>query len=179
MISKLQYPIGKFHRPTTDLSPNQRTVYIDTIEKAPEKFAERVTSLSEAQLDTPYRPEGWTIRQVVHHMADSHMNSFIRFKLALTEHNPVIKPYEEEKWAETPEIKVVPVSVSLQLLDSLHIRWVVLLKSLEPEDFKRTFHHPVSGSMTLDEALALYAWHSKHHLAHILNLVRRNNWSRS
>lgn len=176
MIVTLQYPVGKFDCPTTSLSEDQRTAYIEVIKNAPKKFSQCIKGLTEAQLDTPYRPEGWTVRQVVHHMADSHMNSFIRFKLALTEENPVIKPYEEQAWANTPEIKTVPVFVSLQLLESLHIRWVALLISLNHEYLQRTFHHPMTGLMTLDQALAMYAWHCDHHLAHIQNLAKRNSW---
>ncbi|MDQ3394902.1 MAG: putative metal-dependent hydrolase [Bacteroidota bacterium] len=173
---ELQYPIGKHKRLEGTLPINLREDYISAIRDIPKLLKKAVENFSESQLDTPYRPGGWTVRQLLHHMADSHMNSFFRFKLALTEDNPTIKPYEEQLWAQTPEIYSVPVSVSLQLLELLHIRWVALLKGIDPEKYKSTFQHPVSGTMTLDQAIALYAWHGKHHLAHILRLIERNNW---
>lgn len=175
-MTSLQYPIGKFKKMEGTLPNNLRVDYITAIKEVPQLLKKAVEPLNDTQLDTPYRPGGWTIRQLVHHLADSHMNSFIRFKLALTEDNPVIKPYEEKNWAETPEIFSVPVGTSIQLLDVLHQRWAALLEALSSEDLQRTFQHPVSGTMTLDQALALYAWHSKHHLAHILGARESNNW---
>ena len=129
--------------------------------------------LSEQQLDTPYRPEGWTVRQVAHHVPDSHLNSYIRFKLALTEQEPTIKPYDEDRWARLADTPTTPVEVSLALLDSLHDRWVRLLRSLRPEDWKRTFRHPELGPVSLEKNLALYAWHGRHHVAHITSLGRK------
>ena len=135
-----------------------------------------VEGLSSEQLDTPYRPGGWTVRQVVHHVPDSHMNSYVRFKLALTEDEPTIKPYEQERWAELADARNEPVETSLVLLESLHRRWVSLLKSLKAAELARTFRHPELGVMTLDRNLALYAWHGKHHVAHIKSLRARNGW---
>jgi hypothetical protein len=135
-----------------------------------------VNGLSDNQLDTPYRPDGWTVRQVVHHVADSHMNSFIRFRLALTEENPTIKPYAEGLWAELPDAKGPLVEASLCLVDCLHQRWTALLRTLSPEQWTRTFRHPESGVMSLDKALGIYAWHSRHHVAHINNLRARMGW---
>jgi len=175
-ITELQYPIGKHQRIEGTLPNNLRADYLTAIKDTPHLLKKAVEKFTDEQLDTPYRPDGWTVRQLVHHIADSHMNSFIRFKLALTEDNPVIKPYEEYLWAETPEVYAVPVDASLQLLDVLHQRWVALLEALEPEDLRRTFQHPASGTMSLDQAIALYAWHCKHHLAHIIGLKERNNW---
>jgi uncharacterized damage-inducible protein DinB len=135
-----------------------------------------VRGLSETQLDTEYRPGGWTVRQVVHHMPDSHLNSYVRFKLALTEDEPTIKPYAEDRWAELADSKATPVEVSLTLLDSLHDRWVRLLRPLGEEEWKRTFRHPSLGPMTLEKTLALYAWHGRHHVAHITELRKRMSW---
>jgi len=135
-----------------------------------------VENLSDEQLNTPYREGGWTIRQVVHHLPDSHLNSYVRFKLALTEDNPKVKTYEEHLWAELKDTFETPIEVSLNLINSLHKRWVVLLKSLSDEQFERTFNHPEWGNIPLDKTLALYAWHSRHHLAHITELKKRMNW---
>ena len=135
-----------------------------------------VAGLDDRQLDTPYRPGGWTVRQVVHHYADSHANSYVRFRLALTEDAPVIKPYDEQRWAELPDAKSAPISVSLTLLSALHQRWVLLLRSLDDQTFARTFIHPELGEMRLDKTLGLYAWHCHHHVAHITNLRARQGW---
>ena len=170
----LRYPIGKFERPAA-ATPEQRKERIDTIAAAPARYREAVRGLSEDQLDTPYRPEGWTVRQVIHHVADSHMNSFIRFRLALTEDEPPVKPYDEAKWALLADARE-PVEVSLQLIDSLHHRWVVMLRSLADADFSRTLKHPEIGTIDLDFLLALYAWHSPHHEAHIRGLRDRLGW---
>ncbi len=132
--------------------------------------------LADAQIDTPYRDGGWTVRQVIHHLADSHMNSFVRFKLALTEDSPTIKPYNEAAWAETADARALPLAPSLDLIDGLHQRWVVLLESLNDADFGRTFTHPERGQMRLDVNLALYAWHCRHHTAHIVSLRERMGW---
>ncbi|WP_028401089.1 YfiT family bacillithiol transferase [Ectobacillus panaciterrae] len=171
----LRYPIGKFEAPNT-MTDEQRERWIRDIEKNPSAVRRAIEGLSEEQLDTPYRPDGWTVRQVIHHMADSHMNSFIRFKLALTEEDPTIKPYYEERWALLEDAKNVPVDLSLSLLEGLHGRWTILLRSLSEADFGRTFRHPELGTMKLDKTLALYAWHGKHHTAHITSLRLRMGW---
>jgi uncharacterized damage-inducible protein DinB len=170
----LRYPIGKFQRPAS-ATAEERQNWIAAIDAAPARYRDAVRNLTDAQLDTPYRTDGWTIRQVVHHVPDSHMNSYIRFKLALTETDPTIKPYDEAQWALLPDA-TLPVEVSLQLLESLHTRWVTLLRTLTPADYDRTFRHPDLGQMTLTSALALYAWHSRHHETHITALRQRMNW---
>jgi uncharacterized damage-inducible protein DinB len=172
----LRYPIGKFHR-HGELTEELRHRYIDDIERLPARLREAVKGLTQAQLDTPYRPGGWTVRQLVHHIADSHMNAYVRLKLALTEDSPLIKPYLEAKWAELKDAKTLPVDVSLNLLDSLHQRWVSVLRSMTPAEFARTMRHPEwTEPMSLDDGLALYAWHGKHHVAHITELRRREGW---
>ena len=171
----LRYPIGKFERPAV-ATADDRYAWLAILAAAPARFREAVHGLTDAQLDTPYRPDGWTVRQVIHHVADSHMNSYIRFRLALTEDVPVIKPYDEAAWAGLNDARTLPVEVSLQLVDSLHTRWVALLRSLESSDFTRSFLHPELGEMTLNQNLALYAWHSRHHEAHVVGLRRRMNW---
>lgn len=174
-MSELQYPVGKFER-QTEYHPHEITEFIQILEHLPAQMRAAVSGLTDAQLETKYRPDGWTLRQVVHHVPDSHMNSFVRFKLALTEENPTIKPYDEGAWALLSDSSL-PVQVSLDLLEALHTRWVLLLHSIKPEDWKRTFQHPENGSMTLEYALALYAWHSRHHLAHITQTRERMGWS--
>lgn len=175
-LDSLRYPIGKFSFPDT-ISPEQRQQYIAEIEQLPQAMRKAVEYLSNAQLDTPYRQGGWTIRQVVHHIPDSHINSYVRFKWVLTEDRPAIKPYFEDRWAELPDSKHTPVTVSLQLLKALHQRWVVLLKSLQDEDWAKAFIHPDNNKVIrLDTALAMYAWHGKHHLAHIQNLKEKMGW---
>jgi uncharacterized damage-inducible protein DinB len=170
----LRYPIGRFEPPQV-ATADRRKEWIDTIAAAPSRYRDAVRALSEEQLDTPYRPEGWTVRQVVHHVADSHMNSFIRFRLALTEDEPTIKPYDEAKWALLADA-AEPVEVSLALIDNLHHRWVVMLKALNEADLARTLRHPENGVMNLDTLLALYSWHSRHHAAHITGLRDRLGW---
>ena len=174
-MSDLQYPIGKFHfaGPLTD---DQRRRAVNDIAAAPANLRLAVKDLSEPQLDTPYRPAGWTVRQVAHHVPDSHMNAYIRFKLALTEDEPTIKPYEQQLWADLPDTKSTLIEVSLTLLDSLHERWVQLLQSFTASDWKRTFRHPELGVVSLERNLALYAWHGRHHVAHITELRKRNAW---
>lgn len=170
-----RYPIGKFHfdgPPTED----QRTKLISDIEHAPAALRAAVKDLSPQQLDTPYREGGWTVRQVTHHVPDSHMNAYVRFKLALTEDEPTIKPYAEDRWAELADSQSTPIEVSLALLDSLHGRWVRLLRSLKPEDWKRAFRHPELGIVGLEKNLALYSWHGKHHVAHVMELRKRRGW---
>jgi uncharacterized damage-inducible protein DinB len=175
MTDDIRYPIGQCQY-DGELSESQQQQFIGDIADAPYKLRLAVRGLSPEQLDTPYRPEGWTVRQVVHHLPDSHLNAFIRFKLALTEDKPTIKPYHENLWAELPDSRTAPVEISLTLLESLHSRWVVLLRSMTPSDFARTFVHPERGVQTLDRTLALYAWHGNHHIAHITTLRKRNGW---
>ncbi|CUB43242.1 YfiT family bacillithiol transferase [Bacillus cereus] len=173
-MNDLRYPIGQFtyKRPITE---EMIDTWIQEIEDLPNELTKAIKDLDQKQLDTPYRVGGWTVRQVVHHVVDSHMNSYIRFKLALTEKNPTIKPYKEEKWAELPDSKL-PVDVSLVMLESLHKRWVNLLYSLELEDLEKTFNHPDTGEIKLAAAIGLYAWHGRHHTAHITSLRKRLNW---
>lgn len=174
VAADLSYPIGKFDK--TSIDATRRSEYIDIIRGLPAAISAAVDDLTETQIDTEYRPGGWTVRQTVHHVADSHANSLIRFKLALTEDEPpTIKPYYEDRWAELGDSKL-PIDVSLKMIDSLHTRWVALLNSLTDADFNKVFIHPETGEWTLDGALALYAWHSKHHTAHIARLRERNGW---
>jgi len=173
----LRYPIGtfSFEGEATDA---QRRRWIEEIDKAPAALRAGVAGLTPDQMDTPYRPNGWTVRQVVHHLPDSHLNAYVRFKLALTEDEPTIKPYDEARWAELADTRTVSPDVSLTLLESLHERWVALLQSMTPKEFRRTFHHPEQGrSLTLEEVLAMYAWHGRHHVAHITSLRTREGWS--
>jgi len=174
-MSDLSYPIGKFHF-EGPLTEEQKKKYIDEIAIVPANLRSVVSGLPDARLDTPYRPGGWTVRQVVHHVPDSHMNAYIRFKLALTESDPTIKPYEQQLWAELADTKSTPIDISLALLDSLHDRWVRLLRSLQAEDWQRTFRHPELGLVSLEKNLALYAWHGRHHIAHITALRKREGW---
>ena len=174
-MTDLRYPIGKFHL-DGPLTEEQKRTALDDIAGTPAKLRAAVSGLSETQLDTPYRPGGWTVRQVVHHVPDSHLNSYVRFKLALTEDEPTIKTYAEDRWAELADTKSTPIAVSLTLLDSLHERWVRLLRSLTPEEWKRTFRHPEMGAVTLEKTLALYAWHGRHHVAHVSELRKRMSW---
>jgi uncharacterized damage-inducible protein DinB len=163
----MKYPIGPFSAPS-EITTELVQEWIADIESFPKLLRESVQNLNEKQLDTPYREGGWTVRQVVHHCADSHMNSFIRFKLALTEDNPTIKGYMEEKWAEMPDYLQLPIEPSMKLLEGLHERWTVLLRSLSLDDLKKTFFHPErQRSIPLDQTIALYAWHGKHHLGHV------------
>lgn len=173
MTQDLRYPVGTFVH-TGEITPEQRRLWIQDIAELPQKAREAVSGLSEEQLNLPYREGGWTIRQVVHHMADSHMNSLIRFKLALTEETPTIRPYYEDRWAELDDSSELDIEVSLRLLESLHQRWVYLLQSLTDEDYARTFYHPGSQETTrLDYNLGVYAWHGRHHVAHITSFRRR------
>lgn len=175
-MSDPRYPIGPF---TFEESPSQahREAWLDDIASLPRQLREVVNNLSDEQLDTPYREGGWTVRQVVHHVADSHMNSYVRFKLALTEDAPTVKPYNEGAWAELVDAKTLDVETSLVLLEALHKRWVTLLEDLSPGDLARTFTHPESGrEVSLERNLALYSWHGRHHTAHITELRKRNGW---
>jgi hypothetical protein len=171
----LRYPIGefKFEAPFTD---DERQSCIAKIEETPARMRAAVAGLNEQQLDTPYRPEGWTVRQVVHHVPESHLNSYTRFKLAITEDEPTIKPYFEDRWAELDDARHAPIALSLDLLDALHSRWVWFLRSLKQEDFRRTFRHPELGIVSIDKNIALYAWHGQHHVAHITSLRERMAW---
>ncbi len=170
-----RYPIGKFNFEGT-LSDDQRKQLIDDIEQAPAALRSAIKNLDAKQIETPYRDGGWTVRQVVHHVPESHMNAYIRFKLALTEDEPTVKPYMEDRWAATGDVESTPLDISLALVDSLHDRWVRLLRTMKPEDWKRSFRHPEMGLVSLDRSLALYAWHGKHHVAHITELRKRTGW---
>lgn len=174
-MTDLRYPIGKFQAPAS-VTKEERAAFIDQIAVLPEDLNAAVAGLDDAQLDTPYREGGWTVRQVVHHVPDSHVNAYTRFKLALTENVPTIKTYEEAEWAELPEARSAPIGVSLALLDALHQRWVLLLRVLAPAQFARSFRHPELGLMTIDQQIAMYAWHGRHHLAHITSLSTRMGW---
>lgn len=172
----LRYPVGTFEFEGT-LSSEQRRAMIDQIAATPEKMRSAVMGLSEKQLNTPYRPEGWTVRQVVHHVPESHLNSYVRFKLAITEDEPTIKPYFEDRWAQLDDARTAPIELSLDLLEALHKRWVWFLRSLKDKDFQRTFRHPELGIVSVDKNIALYAWHGRHHVAHITSLRERMGWS--
>jgi len=174
-MSDIRYPIGKFE-PKPQLTDVDRQALTNQIAWAPTKLREAVQGLSDQQLDLPYREGGWTSRQQVHHLPDSHINAYIRFKLAVTEQNPTIKPYEEQLWAELIDGKSMPIEPSLVLLESLHSRWVMFLRALKGEDFARTIVHPVNGQRNLDWMLQLYAWHGRHHVAHIVALRQRMGW---
>ena len=166
-LDKLRYPVGPMERPRPPLDRAARGAYIQTIEQLPSRVRSLVSGLSDRELDTPYRPGGWTIRQLVHHLPDSHLNSYVRMKLAVTEDTPAVKTYDEGRWAELPEAKSGPVDMSLDLLDALHRRWVAFLRALPERDFAKAFTHPEWGRVSLDEAIGMYAWHCRHHTAHI------------
>lgn len=175
-MDDLRYPVGKFDR-RDRLTPAERGPMIETIAAAPQKMRAAVRSLDEKQLDTPYRDGGWTVRQVAHHVPDSHLNAYIRFKWALTEDRPTIKPYDENTWAKLSDVRDTPIETSLVLLESLHDRWVHLIRGMSDTDFQRVLLHPEhKGEMTLDTMLGMYAWHSRHHVAHITSLRERNGW---
>jgi hypothetical protein len=175
-VSDLAYPIGKF-KWSGPGSAADRARRIDEIAAAPAALRKAVAGLTDAQLETPYRPDGWTVRQVVHHVPDSHMNAYVRFKLALTEDAPTIKPYDEAAWAKLADVKAVPPATSLALLAALHERWVALLRSFGEADWARTFRHPDLGVVPLEKNLAIYAWHGRHHVAHVTALRERMAWS--
>lgn len=173
--SDLRYPIGKYE--IRSFSDEQKTKWLNDLQFLPQDLEMAIQNLDQFQLDTPYREGGWTVRQLVHHVADSHMNAYIRFKLALTEDNPTIKPYDEKAWANTTDVYSVPVNVSLTLLHALHQRWHAVIRELDENQFDRTVYHPENKiRMSLWNLLGLYAWHGKHHLKHILSLRERNNW---
>jgi DinB superfamily len=171
----LRYPIGRFQAPS-EVSAERRAERIQDIERLPENLRRAVEGLSDAQLDTPYRPGGWTVRQLVHHIADSHLNSYSRFRWAVTEDVPSIKTYNEAVWAELPDAKMAPVEWSLALIEPLHARWVLLLRSFGDAEFRRRIMHPEWGEINVDWLLAQYAWHSRHHVAHINKLREREGW---
>lgn len=174
-MTDLRYPTGRFVAPET-ITPQNLRAAVDTIAALPAELRAETTGLTEAQLDTSYRPEGWTVRQVVHHVADSHMNSYIRCRLALTENEPVITAYDEAAWAMLADARHEDIGASLDLLDAMHRRWTRLLRSLSEKEWARTFRHPELGLVRLDLNALLYAWHGRHHIAHINRLRERNGW---
>jgi uncharacterized damage-inducible protein DinB len=174
-MSNLSYPIGKSEY-IPDATPAQRKHWIDNIAATPANLRQAVAGMDDAKLDTPYRPGGWTVRQVVHHMADSHINSYMRFRKALTEDSPSITVYDEKAWAELYDARTLPIEVSLGLLDGIHARWASLLRHLDDAAFQRAFIHPELGPVTVDRALQLYSWHGRHHIAHITSLTERSGW---
>lgn len=176
MIPDIRYPVGKFDS-ASPVTAESRAAAIADIAALPTRLRAAVSGLTDAQLDTPYRPDGWTVRQVVHHLADSHLNAYTRARLALTEDNPTIKPYAEQKWAELPDARSAPAELSIAILDGVHQRWVLLLRTLAGADFARTVVHPEHGrQMSLDFLTAMYAWHCRHHVAHITSLRTREGW---
>lgn len=176
MSDDFRYPIGNFDK-NFDASPDARRHRMTVIADLPSRVADAISGLTDEQLDTNYRPGGWTVRQTVHHIADSHANALIRFKLALTEDEPpTIKPYYEDRWADLGDNKL-PVDVSLKMIEGIHARWSALLGSMTETDFQRTFIHPETGEWTLEGVLAMYAWHSRHHTAHITQLRERMDWN--
>jgi hypothetical protein len=174
-MTDLRYPIGRF-TPDQNPTPETRNRHIGQIAGLPKRMRQAVTGLKDDQIDTPYRDGGWTVRQVVHHVSDSHMNAYIRFKWAMTEDAPTIKAYEEAEWAKLKDSQLTPAEISLTMIESLHARWTVLLRSMTAEDFQRRFTHPDSGPHDVDWLLSLYSWHGDHHLAHITNLRERMKW---
>ena len=170
-----RYPIGQWER-RDELTPGERAAMIAQIAEVPARMRAAIAALDDAQLGTPYREGGWTVRQVVHHLPDSHLNSYTRFKLALTEEEPTIRPYDEAKWAELADSRDTPVETSLTMLDALHDRWTRLLRAMSGDDFRRTLRHPDMGVMTLDALLSLYAWHGRHHVGHVTSLRERMRW---
>jgi uncharacterized damage-inducible protein DinB len=171
----LRYPVGQFQWSGSSTA-EQRAKFIGEIAATPQRLRAAVAGLNPEQLNTPYREGGWTVRQVVHHIPDSHLNSYIRFKFALTEHEPTIKPYDEAVWAELIDARTAPIDASLNLLEGLHERWTMLLRSLSEEDVQRKFTHPELGIVTIDKYIALYAWHGNHHVGHITSLRDRTGW---
>lgn len=175
MNDDLRYPVGRFEKPER-LSDAERRDRIDQVDQTPAALRRALAGLGEEQLDTPYRPGGWTVRQVTHHISDSHLNAYVRMKLAVTEDRPTVKTYDEARWAELPDGRGAPVELSLVLLEALHRRWVLFMRSLKPADFSNAVNHPESGMMSLDTLLAMYAWHGRHHVAHVTSLRGRMGW---
>lgn len=174
-LENLRYPVGRFVPPST-YSPNDRPERIAAIRELPDRLAEAIEGLDDVQLDTPYREGGWTVRQLVHHIADSHLNSFSRFKRTLSEEYPPIRGYDQDGWVNMPDTRLSP-EVSLQMLRGIHARLTALLEGMGDEDFARKLNHNEwDRDLNLDDMLAMYAWHSQHHVAHITNLRKRNNW---
>ena len=174
-MTDLRFPVGRFD-PRAEITPGRRAEWIGEIAALPARLREAVDGLSDEQLDTPYREGGWTVRQVIHHLPDSHMNGYVRAKLALTEEAPLIKTYDEARWAELADTRDTPPEVSLALLDALHVRWATLYRSLDEAQWKRVFTHPELGTMPLERHLSLYAWHGRHHTAHVTALRERMGW---
>jgi hypothetical protein len=172
----LRYPVGEYVAKTS-LTPAERAEAIAQLAGTPKRMRDAVGGLSGGQLDTPYRPGGWTVRQVAHHVPDSHMNAYVRMKLALTEDEPTVRPYDEALWAELPDSRLAPVEISLSLLEFLHLRWDSSLRAVRPEDFARRLRHPVNGVLTVDNLVHHYAWHGRHHIAHITSLREREGWN--
>jgi uncharacterized damage-inducible protein DinB len=175
MTADLAYPTGRFTKPT-EFTPELRAGWIDALAGTPARLRTAVSGLNDHQLDTPYRPEGWTLRQVVHHVPDSHVNAYVRFKLALTEDVPTIKPYDEAAWAKLEDARSTPIETSLSFLDAVHDRWLRIIRSLDEADFDRRYRHPDTGNHSLDYLLALYAWHGPHHTAQVTGLRQRMGW---
>lgn len=172
----LRFPVGRYQRPAS-MTPGERAAAVDALAEAPAALHAAVAGLDAGQLDTPYRPGGWTVRQVVHHLPDSHLNAYVRCKLALTEDDPTVRLYHEAAWAELPEAKSGPIAPSLALLASLHERWVLALRGLDDAGWERPLTHPELGRLTLQQVIALYAWHGRHHVAHITGLRQRQGWT--
>ncbi|MEK4048688.1 YfiT family bacillithiol transferase [Bacillus sp. FSL K6-2839] len=175
-MTSLQYPIG-LYEPVEEKTKEQLEAWIDQLAAIPQEYEAVTYQLTDGQLDTPYRPGGWTVRQLIHHVADSHLNAYLRFKLALTEETPNIRPYDQAGFAELPDSKA-PISLSLPLISSLHRRWVTLLRGMSEEDFNAFYYHPADQqTVSLYDATGMYVWHSRHHLAHITELIKKNQWN--
>lgn len=174
-MEDLRFPVGRF-APDDAVTPEKRARWIDEVERLPGEIRKAVSGLTDTQLDTPYRDGGWTVRQVVHHLPDSHVHAYIRFKWTLTEHEPPVRAYDEKAWAELPESRGGRIEPSLALLESVHARWLMTLRAMTPSDFERALMHSENGRVTLDRMLQLYAWHGRHHAAHITALRERSGW---
>ena len=172
-LEQLRYPVGRMPRSSAPLDARTREEYLGVLESMPARVRALVNGLGDAELDTPYRPGGWTVRQVVHHVPDSHMNAYVRMKLAVTEDQPAVKTYEEGRWADLPEAKSGAVAMSIDLLDALHRRWVAFLRGLPERDFRKTFSHPEWGIVSIDDSLGMYAWHCRHHTEHIRMAIKK------